>query len=178
MHGGNMAKDNSRKNRALPEIPDFPDSPLAAWKHYGILKALERRFHQELEAQNYTGHLVGLDVTYLVGKESFTMEYGYGVEQSNGPRDKGDPLSDDFVAEMYDLASDLISEHIDPAVITFDLSLGAAINQPVNTVAVKCQIATDANCGKDECEGKCRKFISRNNGPWTCTHKKGKCKCS
>ena len=174
-----MARDSSKKAQRLPEIPDFPNSPLSAWKHYGILKALEREFHKELEAKNYSGHLVGLDVTYIVGGETFTMEYGYGVEQTAGLLpNKEDPLSNDFVSEMYDLASELILAHIDPSVLTFELLLSASINQAVNTVAVKCQIATEANCGKDDCTGKCRKFISRNNGPWTCTHKKGQCRCS
>ena len=174
-----MSLPTEDRSEHFPEIPDYPNSPLSAWKHYGILKVMERKFHEELERQNYPGHLVGLDVTYVVGRDSYTMEYGYGVDQKAGLLpSKEDPLSDEFVAEMYDLANNLISQHISPYISGFDLQLSASINQQVNTVAVQCQIATNANCGQASCIGKCRKFINRNNTGWVCQHKKGTCKCT
>jgi hypothetical protein len=174
-----MAKQPVTQAKGLPEIPDFPTSPLPAWKHYGILKVLEGRFRAELESVPYDGHLVGLGITYTVGGDPYTMEYGYGADApQNIINNQSDPLSDDFVGDMYDLANDLIAEHISPYVLSFELQINASVNPQVASVAVKCQIANDANCGKASCKGQCRRFISRNNGPWICTHKRGTCKCS
>lgn len=173
-----MVQDIDEESRGLPEIVDHPNSPLSAWKHYGILKVLERKFHEELEKQQYPGHLVGLDVTYVVGKDSYTMEYGYGVDGGPGVQPGKEPLSNEFVSEMYDLANNLVAQHISPYISRFDLLLSASINQQVNTIAVQCQIATQANCGKPSCIGKCRKFINRNNTGWVCQHKKGTCSCT
>lgn len=173
-----MAKRMTLQAADLPEIPDYPNSPLSAWRHYGILKVLEERFQAELVNAGYTGHLVGLGLTYTVAGDSYAMEYGYGVKANQGILgNKEDPLSDDFVAEMYDLANELITKYMSPYVIDFDLQLSASVNPDVVTVDVKCQVATKVNCGKEECKGQCRKFISRNKGPWVCTHKKGSCKC-
>jgi hypothetical protein len=173
-----MPKRTIDQVEGLPEIPDHPNSPLSAWKHYGILKVLEDKFQTELKNIGYTGHLVGLGVTYTVDDDPFTMDYGYDVEKAEGVlANKDDPLTDEFVAEMYDLANELIGEHMSPYISSFDLELSASVNPQVATVFVKCQIATDANCGKAACIGQCRKFISRNDGPWICTHKKGSCNC-
>lgn len=173
-----MAKQITARTEGLPKIPDHPNSPLPAWKHYGILKVLEEKFHAELERVEYVGHLVGLGVTYIVGGDTYTMDYGYGIGIVQGIMEgKGDPLTDEFVAEMYDLANGLIAEHMNPYIGSFELQLNASVNQQIASVAVKCQIATDANCGKQACKGQCRKFIKRNDGPWVCTHKKGSCNC-
>ena len=172
-----MAKRMTLQAADLPETPDHPNSPLSAWRHYGILKVLEERFHTELEDVGYAGHLVGLGLTYTVAGDTYPMEYGYRMDANQVGPDKEDPLSDDFVAEMYDLANELITKYISPYVIDFDLQLSASVNPTVATVEVKCQIASKTNCGKEECKGQCRKFIKRGNEPWKCTHKKGSCKC-
>jgi hypothetical protein len=174
----NMARKTAVQVEGLPEIPDYPTSPLSAWKHFGILKALEEKFHAELVQLGYVGHLVGLGVTYTVNGDPFTMEYGYGVENAEGIlEDKADPLTDDFVGEMYDLANNLIAQNINPYTGSFELQLSASVNPQIATVVAICQVATAANCGKAACIGQCRRFISRNNGPWVCTHKKGTCNC-
>ena len=173
-----MAKRITLQAADLPEIPDYPNSPLSAWRHYGILKVLEEKFHPELVNVGYAGHLVGLGLTYTVAGDAYPMEYGYRMDVNQGIlENKKDPLTDEFVAEMYDLANELITKYMSPYVIDFDLQLSASVNPDVVTVDVKCQVATKANCGKEECKGQCRKFISRNKGPWVCTHKKGSCKC-
>jgi len=174
-----MSTRDSSQTNELPDIPEYPDSPLSAWKHYGIMRVLEGKFHEELEKQEYDGHLVGLMVTYTVGGDPYSMGFGYGVETKAALlAQDDDPLSDEFVSEMYDFARSLIAQHINQYVSNFELELGASVNPKLSTLAVKCMIATNANCGKESCVGKCRKFISRNNGPWVCTHTKGLCTCS
>lgn len=173
-----MCARASKQTDEFPEIPDHPNSPLSAWKHYGILRALEWKFHEELDSQGYDGHLVGLNLTYTVGPDPYSMGFGYGVEENaNLMTEEDDPLTDDFVSRMYDFASDLIALHINPYVSDYSIQLSASLNPHISTVKVKCMIATNANCGRDSCNGNCRKFISRNNGPWVCTHIKGSCRC-
>jgi hypothetical protein len=174
-----MSRKTKSQAEELPDIPDYPNSPLPAWKHYGILKVVEGKLHEELKQQKYTGHLVGLDLTYTVGPDTYAMSYGYSFEQVHeGITATVDPLSDEFVETLYDFASDLISENINPAGTRFNMQLSVSVNQQVNTKTVICQIATEANCGKNECIGKCRKFKKKNDGSWECTHKKGSCTCT
>ena len=33
----------------LPDIPDYPEAPLTAWKHYGITNFASRKIVEELE---------------------------------------------------------------------------------------------------------------------------------
>jgi len=174
-----MCPSKIDRTGGVPEIPDLPNSPLSGWKHYYILKELEKKFHAQLEQQKYAGRLVGLDVTYKVGEYPYTMNYGYNIDtQGNLLDEKDDPLDDPFVMEVYDLAIDLITQHISPHVLNFSVEISASINPNFSNIKVLCMTATAANCSRQSCQGKCRMFIKRNNGPWECQHFKGKCSCS
>src|SRR5262245_12348962 len=89
--------------KEFKSIPDYPASPLSGWKHYGILKILEEQFQKELKRNGYPGHLVGLELTYHAGSDSYTMGFGYRFEEPDGEDTTEDPLSDDFVEQMFDL---------------------------------------------------------------------------
>jgi hypothetical protein len=168
-----MSEPINRQILELPDIPNDPDppSPLSPWKHYHILKELEGRFQAYLKEINYKGHLVGLEITYSVGENNYTMEYGYNYDPTENPMDGGkeDPLTDDLMDKMYDFASDLIAKHISISEIGFNVQISASVNQAVSTNGKTCKIATVANCGKAECLGKCRTFRKK-NGNWVCQH--------
>ena len=168
-----MSESINRQILELPDVPNDPDppSPLSAWKHYHILKKLENKLHAYLKKTDYKGHLVGLEVTYSVGENSYTLEYGYNYDPTENPRDGGrkDPLTDDLMDEMYDFISDLIAKHISISDSGFNVQLSASVNQEVSTNGKTCKIATAANCGNAECLGKCRTFRKK-NGKWVCQH--------
>ena len=162
------------------EIYDPPDSPLPAWKHYRILKAVENRLHAQLEQQEYDGRLIGLEVSYKVAKVKAPFSMGYGYDTNNKGDlidEKDDPLSDEFVMEIYDFASGLIAEHINPNGEDFSCELSASINPVFGKVRVRCAIANNLNCNRQSCQGNCRLFINRNNTGWVCKHRRGNCRC-
>jgi hypothetical protein len=165
----------------LPPVPDYPDSPLSGWKHYGIMKLAEKMIHDELEGLNYGGKLVGLRISYFVGGsdnpekqedlgDEHQMAFGYNVED-DGPDtiEEAPPPSEEFINGLYDFVSDMIANNISPYVLGFSVRLDTAFNQIPTKYTIACRFV-----GQNECtQGHTGVFrmISINHGPWRCLHR-------
>ncbi|HLF74228.1 MAG TPA: hypothetical protein VI524_07780 [Anaerolineales bacterium] len=169
---------------SLPAIPDFPNSPVSGWKHFGILKRAEARIHAELIKQKYDGRLVGLRVTY--GKlntaneqedeliDPYTMSYGYDLHDMELLDQDDDPLSDDFIIELYEEISDLVHKNAKIDIRDRVVSLEANLNPKTKNRIVRPMICRVGQCDRppDSCIGKWRIMISRDGGrTWRCRHR-------
>jgi len=165
------SKAQQSKEKGLPPIPDYPLSPLPAWKHYGILKLAEQKIHDNLAQVDYSGRLIGIRIGYSSGKESaFDMSYGYDVEEEL-PESAGGPLSDEFALELYKFVNGLIAENTDPET-KYQTSLEACVNRRARRVRVESRICAAGECANNPstCVGNLRVMIKRNKKPWVCQH--------
>lgn len=169
----------------LPEVPDFPGSPLSGWKHYGILKLAENKIFMELESIGYQGRLIGLRISYYVGGaakpendedlgDEYTMAFGYNVtDGQTNLIEETPPPSEEFIIGLYDFVGDMIANHISPYVPEFALRLDAAFNPTPTTYTIACRIVKAGECGDGSAhEGSRRRMLKINNGPWRCLHTK------
>jgi hypothetical protein len=188
----NWTQGEDLPSASLPDVPNYPDAPLLAWKHYGILKLAETSIHQELEQGNNVGLLVGLRVSYFVERpgyyqndqgDEYTMSYGYGVTDEEWPV-QAEPIevnlgmlpSEEFLFGLSNFVTDLIANNINPYVlpvttrmdITFSVS---GVPGPImNTIM--CRIVQVGECalGSDHEGERRRMYRSSATGNWKCQH--------
>jgi len=163
---------------SLPQVPDYPDSPLSAWKHYGIMKLAQQKTHEYLRNVPYDGHLIGLRISYSAGTEpslqdTYTMSYGYDVdEEQDLMPDTDEPFSDDFIIELYKYANQLIAENINPYITSFQTNLDASVNPRRRRIRIEPRICAAGECANNPstCVGNLRLMVKRNKKPWVCQH--------
>lgn len=153
----------------LPDIPDYPEAPLPAWKHYGITNFASQKIVEELENVQYSGYMVGLEVGYSLEEEKKTYAMSFGkvrpseeeLEQQGEEPDL--PISDEFLVRLYQTIHDYMkangSENLSP-------ELTIVITGSLKAVTVMCrtpQVCDRRHGGKRWCK-------KVNSGPWTCLH--------
>lgn len=168
----------------IDNLPEYPDAPLSAWKHYGILKIVEKRVHQMLQEAEYDGHLVGLRVGYIAyadgGPQPYSMAFGYvvedsDIEQDDSPEDtdESSPLTEENFDDLYNETFDLISANI-PSEIDFSVIVETAVNPKFKRGGKVCRIVEEGECNKhgDANHAGQRCYLRlKNSGKWRCIHK-------
>lgn len=183
-----MEKDPQGLDQELPPIPDYPDAPLPAWKHYGITSYADRKILEELTRVEYPGYMIGMEMAYTVeSEEVYCMQFGDTAiteamlqkSQSQEPDPKLEqeasqdldeelPLSDDFLSDLYDDVRELIKTNTPDYSGEVTPELTIAITGSKKVIKFKCRVPEVCkNHHTDK-----RKCKSINGGPWKCTHKK------
>lgn len=165
-----MAVRKKTKQMVLPDIPNYPDAPLAAWLHYGITDFAGKKVQEELNRLSYPGYLIGIRVAYtVVNKEEPTYVISFGrvppLDIMNSETD--DPLSDDFLIELHETVSALIHKYTPEVFEDLDVEVSANVSGSEHASTIKCR--TDGyQCDKNHTGS--RKCIQRQNGVWVCKH--------
>lgn len=155
----------------LPDIPDYPDAPLPAWKHYGITKYASDRVVKELEGQHYEGYMVGLDLKYSLDKEhSYSMGFGkVDIPDTTQEEEKEEPelpVSDEFLVDLYQTANALIAKNVPGGLKDFDSELTVALTGSLKVVKLACTVPD--RCNRGHINRRCCRKV--NSGPWRCLH--------
>ena len=171
-------------------IEPEPVAPLSTWNHYRIVKKIERKVQIYLHDQGYEGYCLGIRVGYSVYQgeseepQSQSLSFGYVTEADDktdtwlnhyknsvrdlNPPETDNPLTDDFIDELYTEAANLIKANIDPSVETFTVLLETAVSGSVKKKGRDCRRPRGTECNQ-ACTGR-RVLRQRNNGTWFCTH--------
>lgn len=169
-----MEKDNKDKpRRDLPEIPDYPDAPLPAWKHYGITNYAGQRILDEIDHVQYTGYLIGMEIAYTVKEEkTYSMAFGK-IDIPDEVLKKFDgelPLTDEFLSNLFRTVGALVYENAPDYQDEMDTELIAVISGSAKKVKVKCRKVKNGECTEGHV-GKKKICKSTDNGSsWTCLH--------
>jgi hypothetical protein len=174
-----MREDEPKQDEDLPDIPDYPEAPLPAWKHYGITNYASNTIVEELESVQYKGYMIGLEVAYAGDdKKTYAMRFGkvdvrdevdLPDEGSNEKRQGPElPLSDEFLDKLSDTIDKLIAANVpdDPGNLSPELTIvitGSTVS--IRTLCTKPDICAMSHTGKRRCK-------SVNYGPWECLHGK------
>jgi hypothetical protein len=161
-----------KAKKGLPEIPDYPDAPLPAWKHYGITRFADLAIQDELERIGYSGYLVGLAVQYTVEDPEKTYSMIFGKVDDSEESLKGkleeSPLTDKFLLKLHEQVQALIYKNTPDYAGTMNLLLKTNVNGASTSSA--CHKVAQGECNKRSDVGKYRICTKRGN-KWSCTHK-------
>jgi len=152
----------------LPTIPDYPDSPLPAWQHYGITNYAGQKIQEELDRIGYSGYLIGLGVAYRPENgKTYSMQFGRVDDADELEEDQ--PLSDDFLLHLYQITSQFIA-HNTSLDGTIDTELRISIKGSQISIRVMCRIIQAGECthqpGHDGSRMVCRSYNGGNT--WHC----------
>ncbi len=177
---------SSSKQSEHITFPD-PQTPVAAWVHYGIAKYAEAELQQKLAEIGYDGYLIGLRVTYWIeeaeGEEQeYTMAFGYGVSEvppSEYEVQRENPIPYQYMNALYRRVRAMLEENmpgdVQQALLaeTMDLSasLEATVSGSIIHFGYRCRRCRNGQCTRQECVGKKRLFRKNDNGKWVCTHR-------
>lgn len=167
-----------------------PEAPLSIWAHYKIVKRIERKIQLYLHDHEYPGYCLGVRVGYSIytpeteEPEKHALSFGYVTENGDkvdpwtehfknsvpdlNPPETENPLTDEFIDELYLEAANYIKANIDPGVETFTVLLETAVSGSVKAKGRDCRKPRGNECSQ-RCPGR-RVMKQRNNGTWFCTH--------
>ncbi len=157
----------------LPSIPDYPEAPLPAWKHYGIASYADQQIRAELDRIGYEGYLIGLEVSYtLENDKTYAMSFGK-LEPAEGSEesDNGTPLSDAFLSNLYQVVGQLIHSNAPEYLGEIDTELSIITTGSENKVKVRCRKPQVCDQGHKD-KRWCKKV---NQEKWTCMDGHPKC---
>ncbi len=157
--------------RELPDIPNYPDTPLAPWIHYGITQFAGEEVQKELDRLAYQGYLIGLRVAYTVADNTemaYQMSFGRVPPLQSLIVDTEDPLTDDFLLDLHDAVCTLIHKYTPEMISDMDVEVTANVSGSEHACSVKC-LSGGYICDKNH-TGK-RKCVQRQGGSWTCKHR-------
>jgi len=164
----------------LPTIPDHPEAPLPAWKHYGITNYGDQKIQEELSRIQYSGFMVGLEMAYKPQNEkTYAMAFGridIPTEESQqlDPAQESEekfPLSDDFLESLYEDVDKLITANTPGYSGKISPELTISITGSRTVVKIACrrpQVCSQGHSDTRWCQ-------SVNNGPWTCLSSHRRC---
>lgn len=172
-----MREDEQKQDGGLPDVPDYPEAPLPAWKHYGITNYASNRIVEELESVQYRGYMIGLEVAYVADdKQTYAMRFGkvdvrdevdFRDEDSKEQmRESEIPLSDEFLDKLSDMLNRLIAANAPEHPGNLSPELTISITGSVTSVRTRCRIPQQCNKGHTN-KRWCK---SVNYGPWVCLH--------
>ncbi len=179
-----MEKQEQGPDQNLPPIPDYPNAPLPAWRHYGITSYADQKIVAELTRVVYPGYMIGMEMAYaLETEEVYQMRFGDVTMPENALPESGSgepdqkrpstldeelPLTDEFLSALYDDVRQLILDYTPEysGVLTPELTI--AITGSKRVIKFKCIVPDECNQGHTD-KRKCK---SINGGPWICTHRK------
>jgi hypothetical protein len=164
-----MNEEERKPSRELPPIPDYPDAPLPAWKHYGIINYADQRIKDELANMRYEGYMVGLEVAYMLEDEkSYAMSFGK-ISKPDEATQKEEteveiPLSDEFLVDLYQMLTELIPANCPNYSGQMSTELTIVVTGSEYVIKVTCTVPQQ--CALNHKDKRwCKKI---NNGPWTC----------
>ncbi len=163
---------------------DYPTSPVPAWKHYQIIKEVEKKIRKRLKEMEYKGYLIGLSVGYTlvradkksneVGQE-YTMSFGYGVKDVKEFAREKNPLDQEFVTDLLHDIQRWIENNTDiPG--DYRVELNISISGSYYYYGIKCDILRAGQCGGDpnknnqKCPVGDRRVLYDDGSGWKCTH--------
>jgi len=164
-----MKMKEQKSGRELPPIPDYPDAPLPAWKHYGITNYADQRIKEEFDRIKYEGYMVGLEVAYTLENENdYAMSFGKinipeDVSQSK-EADVDIPLSDDFLEDLLQMLTELIPANSPGYSGEMNPALTIVMTGSLIKATFKCRIPEQCSRGHTD-KRWCKKV---NDGLWTC----------
>lgn len=164
-----MNKEEKKRERELPSIPDYPDAPLPAWKHYGITNYADQRIQAEFDRLQYDGYMVGLEIAYTPDDEKrYAISFGKLEVPDDPPREKESkvdiPLPDEFLENLYQTVAELIPANCPNYSGEFNAQLTIVMTGSLKKVSYMCRIPEQ--CSRNHTDKRiCRK---ENNGPWVC----------
>jgi hypothetical protein len=174
------------------------DAPLSTWNHYQIIKKIEREIQKYLhdlheladsDPRKYDGYLLGIRVGYSIyahpedeQPKKYSMAFGYVAEDEGDswldhyrksgaedyPPGATNPLTDEFINQLYAEAGNYIRANISSSVDTFTVLLETAVSGSVKSKGVDCRKPRPNECNQG-CNGR-RLMNQRLDGSWFCTH--------
>jgi hypothetical protein len=169
-----MKDEEKRPDKDLPPIPDYPEAPLPAWKHYGITNFADQKVQEELDRLQYPGHMVGLEVAYeLEDEKTYAMAFG----KIDIPEDELQesareiPLTDEFLANLYKVVDDLIPHHSPGHSENMNTEITIVMSGSLKKVKVKCR--KPEQCSQGHTDKRWCKKVGKE--PWTCLDGHQKC---
>jgi hypothetical protein len=162
----------------LPEIPDFPESPLPGWKHYGITNFAGQTTQEELNRNQYPGYLIGLRFRYTVldGEAENAYEMSFGLVKPPEEQKYAklmSPLTDDFMIKLYDAVNALLHQNIPEELGEIQSEINATLSGSVNFITIKCRLVQVGECdlgNNSPDNGATRLCIKVQEDPWRCLH--------
>jgi len=155
----------------LPQILDYPESPLPAWKHYGITNFAGQQIQAELKRTGYAGYLIGLGVSYTLAAKSkipYVMVFGK-VDSGEDPAFTL-PLNDDFLVGLHETVEEFIGQNIQAPASEIDIELIITLSGSVTKVIIACRLVGPTECAQGD-SGTKKKCKSLDNGTsWNCLH--------
>ncbi len=171
-----MNRKEKKTVRELPPIPDYPDAPLPAWKHYGITNYTGQRVKDEFDRIQYEGYMIGLEVAYTPDDEkNYVISFGKIDIPDDASQEKESevkiPLSDEFLEDLYQVVTELIPAHCPSYSGKIDTELTIVMTGSVKKVKMGCHVPEQCSLNHTD-KRRCKKV---NDGPWTCTASHKKC---
>lgn len=170
-------EQDQRSFQKLPLIPDYPNTPLPAWKHYGITNYAGQMLVDKLDSIQYPGYMIGLELTCLLEDESsYSMKFGMveiPAEESKEQDEPNElPIDDDFLLQLYQDVKTLMVENAPDYQGTLEPMLTYVMTGSKIKVQIMCrrpEVCTLNHTDKRVCK-------KVGTGPWTCLDKHFKCK--
>jgi hypothetical protein len=150
----------------LPKLPDNPDTPLAPWLHYGIMRAAGIKIRTELERIEHPGYMIGLGLSYTVADHE-TIAMQFGQDDDDDYPDSKLPLDDDFLANLYDSVNQIVTKNVRGEV---DTELSVSISGSRYRVRIACRLVLQGECQHVTDHTDTRRICKSRDGgiTWTC----------
>ncbi len=182
-----MEKQEQGSTEGLPPIPDYPDAPLPAWKHYGVTNYADQKILEELKHVEYPGFMVGLKIAYTIETEQiYCMQFGDttipqdALEKSRSEEinqadsselDEELPFTDEFLSSLFDDIGQLITNNTPGYSGEINPKLTIAITGSRKVIDIMDRYPP-YDCNKGHTDRRTCKSV--NDGPWKCTHRKAR----
>lgn len=153
------------------DVPEYPEGPLPAMKHYGITYFTCQKIVEELDTLQYPGYMVGLKVGYAMEDGSeYEMKFGIvdlsdeDLEQQEKEPDL--PVSDEFLIRLYQTVQDYMKANVPDG--GEKLNPEIAITMSGSLIMVRMMCRPPEFCDRGHTGSRwCKKV---NLGSWTCLH--------